>query len=206
MANKDGQCRQSCSMKHTCIASKVVKSIHFLCMKALYFCPFLHKNAGWLSFLLMSFPGIDQRAMWISACDFIQSFLRCRRKWMTFLCRGIARDMGTWGLRGLLGCCIAWSWQLQQGTGGNLKRLTLCECSGRNLAACVSCCSKGSLLPLAPGSFAVGWVVPCYPLSALTVPTRAHPLLSQPAYPCSPCLDVRGVSCCSNLSPSFQTW
>lgn len=85
-----------------CTASKAVKSIHFLYIQALYFCPFLHKNAGLLSFLLMSFPSVDQRAMWIATRDFIQSSLHCSLN-VTFLCRRIAHDMGTWSLGGASG-------------------------------------------------------------------------------------------------------
>lgn len=105
MANEDAQCRQSCNTKHPCTASKAVKSIHFLCIQALYFCPFLRKNAGGLSFLLVSFSCVDQRATWISTCDFMQSFLQCSLN-DAFLYRGIAHGMGTevWGAAGLLDC------------------------------------------------------------------------------------------------------
>lgn len=135
-----------------------------------------------------------------------ENFLLCSLN-DVFLYGGIAHDMGTGGMRWLLGYYIAWSWQLQQGTG-ELEKITTAGCMSamvRNLSACANWCSKDSLLASAPGSFALGGVR-CYPLSALAVLTCALPLLSQPAYLCFPCLDVRGVSCCSNLSTSFHTW
>lgn len=131
----------------------------------------------------------------------------CAVEWCRFLYGEVAYDMRTGGMGGLLACYIAWSWQLQQGTK-ELEKINTAGCTSamvRSLSACASWWSKDSLLPSAPGSFVLGGV-PWYPFSALAVLARALALLSRAAYLCFPWLDVRGVSCCSNPSASFQTW
>lgn len=173
MANEDAQCRQSWNMRHPCTASKAVKSIPFLCIQALCFWPFPHKKCWLIIIPSNGFPRCRSKSSVDFFVWFYTKFPPPQLEWHVSL-GGIARGMGAWGLRRLLGCCIAGAGGCSQAQG-ELEKINTVECSGQGSGCFCELGRKSSLLPSARGSFAVGWGVPCFPLSALTVRTVLIP-------------------------------